>query len=280
MFTVNLSQTFHPYGADGARDISRPFPSGIEANIALSLTSLPEEVLIVSRIETAHDTFRLLLATDACRRSGAKKISVFIPYLPYARQDRQCRPGEAFSLEVFADILNAQNYERVIVYDPHSTVATALIPNMVTITNHQFVTQVLKDKHGYLLVSPDKGASVKIEEVAKAIGYTDRIVQCSKHRIPGSTIDTIEIPEGNFGGKDLYIIDDICDGGATFTKLADVLRLRNAGKINLIVSHGIFSKGVEALTSHGIDHIFTTDSFADHIESELLTEVKLRSILT
>jgi ribose-phosphate pyrophosphokinase len=278
MQTINLSKTFHPYG-EGVADISRPFPSVIEANILLDKTALEQEILIVARIEKSEDIWRLLLATDASRRSGAKKISVFIPYLPYARQDRQCRPGEAFSLEVLAQVLNLQNYENVFIYDPHSAVTQRLIHNAVPITNHSFVEKVLLGKEKYLLVSPDAGTSIKIDELALAIGYDRRIVQCRKHRIPGGSIDTIEVSEEDFCGLDLYIVDDICDGGATFIKLAEVLRKRNAGTINLIVSHGIFSKGLEALTENGIDHVYTTDSFADHTENNALTEVKLCSIL-
>jgi hypothetical protein len=40
------------------------------------------------------------------------------------------------------------------------------------------------------------------------------------------------------------------------------------------VSHGILSKGIEAL--HNIDHIYTTNSFSDLDENDKLTQIKLK----
>ncbi len=86
-------------------------------------------------------------------------------------------------------------------------------------------------------------------------------------QILSTTCDTED-----FEGRDLYIVDDICDGGGTFVLLADELRKRNCGKINLIVSHAILSKGMEALPN--IDHVYTTDSFQD-LSHPKLTQIKL-----
>lgn len=81
------------------------------------------------------------------------------------------------------------------------------------------------------------------------------------------------IANNDLQGKDLYIVDDICDGGGTFTILSKELKKRNCGKVNLIVSHGIFSKG-EAPLKENIDAVYTTDSFKD-INSEYIKQIKL-----
>jgi ribose-phosphate pyrophosphokinase len=88
MFVINLDKSFTPYGEGHAHDVSRQFPSGAEVNIQLDVQELPERVLITTRIRGSDDIMKLLLATDACKRLGATKITVLIPYLPYARQDR------------------------------------------------------------------------------------------------------------------------------------------------------------------------------------------------
>ncbi len=66
--------------------------------------------------------------------------------------------------------------------------------------------------------------------------------------------------ESDFEGKICFIVDDIYDGGGTFVGLSALLKRHNAGKIVLIVSHGIFSKGFDL--AH-IDAIYTTNSFKD-----------------
>ena len=63
-------------------------------------------------------------------------------------------------------------------------------------------------------------------------------------------------------GRDCLVVDDICDGGGTFLGLAKELKAKNAGKLYLAVSHGIFSRGVERLLEH-YDGVFSTNSFGE-----------------
>ena len=72
------------------------------------------------------------------------------------------------------------------------------------------------------------------------------------------------------------IVDHICDGGGTFIGLAEELKKKNAGKLFLAVSHGIFNKGFDDLKC--FDGIFTTDSFRD-FEGEEVSQIKLNKIL-
>jgi len=58
------------------------------------------------------------------------------------------------------------------------------------------------------------------------------------------------------------IVDDICDGGATFILLAKELYAAGAKEVNLFVTHGIFSKGLIPLYEAGIKRIFTQDGEA------------------
>ena len=66
---------------------------------------------------------------------------------------------------------------------------------------------------------------------------------------------------GNVEGKNCLIVDDICDGGRTFTDLAKKLNDKGAKELYLFVSHGIFSKGYDELLGH-FNVIGTTNSFS------------------
>lgn len=63
--------------------------------------------------------------------------------------------------------------------------------------------------------------------------------------------------------KTVMILDDICDGGRTFIEAVKHLREAGAKRVELYVTHGIFSKGVENLLDNGIDHIYTTNSLGE-----------------
>ena len=139
--------------------------------------------------------------------------------------------------------------------------------------------KVLEGRTGYMPLSPDAGAEKKVRKILKAIDYKGRPALCSKYRVEGGKIEDVEISVRDFEGQDVFIFDDICEGGATYIGLAEEIQKRNAGKIYLVVSHGIFSAGFDRLKHSGIKHIFTTDSFRDQPASDYVTEVKLCTIL-
>jgi ribose-phosphate pyrophosphokinase len=268
MININLDKDFEPYGP-GYDFKSFIFPGG-EAHIKLQLVQQP--VRLSTRIKKTDDFMLLLLATDALKRMGVKDIQVLMPYLPYARQDRVMVEGEPLSVKVIADIINSQGYSKVTVYDPHSDVAMALINNSRAIPNYDFVSSVIEDDS--LIISPDAGAYKKIFKLCDEINYKGQIVLCNKIRdVNTGFIKSITVDQGDLLGKDCYIIDDICDGGGTFNLLARELKLRNCGKVFLVVSHGIFSVGLKELCDN-LDHIYTTNSFMD-INS--LTEFGMRN---
>src|SRR5450830_1493747 len=85
-------------------------------------------VRINAWLKTADTVMQLLLLTDAVRRVMPNvPLHLNMPYVPYARQDRVCNPGEALSARVFCDLINAQNYATVMIADPHSDVVPALL---------------------------------------------------------------------------------------------------------------------------------------------------------
>ena len=271
---INLDKNFTPFGV-GIDYQTSTFPSKFEVNIRLPYINPTDRVIITTRFTSSNDIFLLLLATDACRRLGIEKIAVFIPYLPYARQDRamidedEIKKGEpyqeALSLKVFADLLNSQKYSQVFVLDPHSDVTLALISNVAKISNHKLVEQALKDKKDYLIVCPDAGAEKKVVKLCKAIGYDAPVVMCEKIRdVKTGKLVSVKVHADDLQGKDVYIVDDICDGGGTYIMQGQELRKKNCGKINLVVSHGLFTHpdGAFVLKPY-IDHIYTTDSIRD-----------------
>lgn len=273
MQILNLDETFTPYGSSGINYKKFDFPSGCEPHIKIATYLKSQDGIIVThRIKSSSDIITLLLAVDALKRMGERNMELFIPYLPFARQDRVMVEGEPLSVKVMADLINSCGFEKVTIYDPHSEVCLALINNSEVYNNHNFVKKVLQDKSNYMIVCPDAGAYKKIFKLCQALNYTDRIALCNKIRnvATGEILSTTCDVE-DFKRKDVYIVDDICDGGGTFILLAEELKARNCGKVNLVVSHGIFSKGTDL---KNIDHIYTTDSFKDILATNNLTQIK------
>jgi ribose-phosphate pyrophosphokinase len=250
--------------------------SGGEEHIRLSEDVNGESIYITAKIKSSKDLVRLLMLNDAIRRGMPESVICYIPYFPYARQDRVCNDGEAHSLKVFANMINSCKFDLVEVADPHSDVVEAVVDNLAIIKQSTIFDMYIKgnlnmDKHVYTLVSPDAGATKKINNVAKAMECS-YIVEASKVRdtATGNIIET-KVNDSVVGCHCL-IVDDICDGGRTFIELAKKLKEGGAKTVSLYVTHGIFSKGLTPLMEH-IDHVYTTNTMCKLKSDNFLTVV-------
>ncbi|WP_343622778.1 ribose-phosphate diphosphokinase [Flavobacterium lindanitolerans] len=273
---LNLDTHFNPF--PGKREIQfQSFTfSGGEPHIKINPDfDVSEPVTITHRINSFNDFGLLLLAIDALKRMDVKLINVFIPYFPAARQDRVMISGEPLSVKVYADILNSLKLNKVTVFDAHSEVTPALLDNCEMIPNHAFIAEVL-EKIGkeVKLISPDGGALKKIYKVSEYLGGIE-VVECSKSRdVKTGRLSGFKVYNDDLKGMDCLIVDDICDGGGTFVGLAEELKKKNAGKLYLAVSHGIFNKGFDVFQKD-FEKIFTTNSFRE-FDNEMVEVVKLK----
>lgn len=230
-------------------------------------------VLIKSHFNSWLDLELIACTKAALNEMEINNVVLFIPYFLGARSDRKFKEGGTWYLkDVICPAINNLNFQKVIIVDPHSDVVSNLIKNVSIIRNGRYVAKFLVDAYGEYtgivkscIVSPDAGAEKKIYDLAKEINYPGEVVCCYKVRNKeGELIKTIVTKE-DFQGKDVFVVDDICDGGRTFIELSKELKNRNIGKIYLIVSHGIFSKGLDILKPH-FDKIFCTNSIDERID--------------
>jgi ribose-phosphate pyrophosphokinase len=251
------------------------FPDG-QPHLKIETSNLPlvsETILIVSRISNANDLVLVVLAKDALDYLGFERVELNITYLMAARMDRVMNEGEPFSLKSIARILNAVQFRKIKLFDPHSEVSTALIERSYAVTNEYFVQKAIQhylEHHNttdYWLISPDAGALKKIHKVAKFV-EAPRVAECMKVRdLKTGALSGFACNQPDFEGLPCFIVDDICDGGGTFAGTAKLLKSKNAGPVVLIVSHGIFSKGDKI---EGIDLAYTTNSYKELSSQNLI----------
>ena len=276
---LNLDPSFQPLGKENTIQFESFTFSGGEPHIKiLSDLNAIEEVTVTTRIQSFNDFGLLLIAIDALRRMSVKKMDLFLPYMPAARQDRVMITGESLSVKVYADLINGLNLDSVTIFDPHSEVAPALLNNCKVISNHKFIEKVIADINtDVILISPDGGALKKIYKVSEFLGGLP-VIECSKKRnVKNGQLEGFKVYEDDLAGKDCLIVDDICDGGGTFIGLAEELKKKNAGNLYLAVSHGIFNKGVEVLNQY-FTKIYTTDSFKSIVEDGVV-QVELKELI-
>jgi len=278
MRVLNLDSAFNPYPELQQIEYQAFSFAGGEPHIKIDPETVTDKVMVTHRLNSFNDFGLLLIAIDALRRMDVTHIEVFIPYFPAARQDRVMVEGEPLTVKVYADILNNLNLNKVHIYDPHSDVTPALINNSKTINNHKLVSKVVNqlDQDLYI-ISPDGGALKKVHKVAAHLKDYE-VVECGKSRdVKTGKLSGFKVPLDDLNAKACLIVDDICDGGGTFMGLAKELRAKNAGPLYLVVSHGIFSKGIEHLKEY-FDKIYTTNSVRE-VEGKNVVQYKLNNVI-
>lgn len=232
-------------------------------------------VMIKTRINSFLDIELLVCAVASLRALYVQEIHLYAPYFLGSRSDRKFEVGSNNYLKtVICPIINAIRFESVTVLDPHSDVLEACLNSYEPVPNYQLVEWATNKLlfNNMLLMSPDAGAMKKIYKVAEFIKYEGEIITCAKSRAVDGKITKTEVPHFDIT-KDVVLIDDICDGGRTFIEIAKVIKARHEsydrekshvplGKLYLIVTHGIFSKGLSELNKY-FDMILCTNSYSD-----------------
>lgn len=252
--------------------------SGGECHVSIADIAIDRVTEVTAHLYNSDDVMCLIMTVDAIRQKNADtEINLTIPYFPYARQDRVCNEGEAFSASVMTELINALKCKSVTVYDPHSQITVDLLNNSHVISQadlleNSIVAAEIYDK-SLVLASPDAGAETKTREIADKLKV--KAIYCTKTRDTRTgQITGTHIPEG-VSGKDFIIVDDICDGGRTFTELAKALKEAGAKNLYLYVTHGIFSKGLSVLKKH-FKHVYCYHCFLENgdIDQQFLTVIE------
>lgn len=250
------------------------YPDG---QISAKITEVPEvteEVIIEERINSYEDLFYVRSLASILNMKRVAYTGLFIPCLFGQRSDRKFSDGQSYDLKLIAEVINACGFDRVVIFDPHSDVALAVINNSYKLSSEHCVKKTLDELYpkgeveDVVLVSPDAGAYKKVFEYGEHFKLP--VVAAVKHRDKDGKIDLQFI--GDVQGKDCLIVDDLLDGGYTFHLLGEKLKQQGAKKVYLYISHAYFNKGVD-FTEH-IDHFFCTNSVKD-IEHPKVTQYKI-----
>lgn len=220
--------------------------------------------LITWRYEGDEEMAAILFLTKHLQKLGYC-VSLDMPYIPNARQDRVKTEQDVFTLKYFAEFINSLNLDEVFVLDPHSNVSAALFDNIVTESPEYYCQQAIQtiydeiDSSPLMAFYPDEGAMKRYSE-----NYGLECAFAAKNRDwqTGKILGLEVIGNVNaIKGRNIIIIDDICSKGGTFYYSAKKLKELGANKIFLFVTHcekTVFDG--ELFKSGLIDKLFTTDS--------------------
>jgi len=238
---------------------------------------------VTCRITNGDDLVKVCLLLDTYCKAG-KPIDLMVLYTMGERMDRQISEFEPCTSDVVSMILqnwSAQRNVNITILSPHSSAILAAVGRVdrqrhdieaestfydMSIKNFlRFVGKSAQEIEyrtpDVTIVMPDKGALKRIKDTPVMRWWpTANIVVIDKTReLHTGKITGMELSSGK-PTRHCIILDDLCDGGATFVSAAKILRENGAKTVGLSVVKGIFSKGT---VLEGIDFIATTNAYKD-----------------
>jgi ribose-phosphate pyrophosphokinase len=217
--------------------------------------------LVQSTYAPTDNLMELLLMIDAAKRASAYKIIAVVPYYGYARQDRKDKPRVAIGSKLLATLLEAAGANRVITMDLHAPQIQAFfdIPVDHLDSSAIFIPYIESLKLPNLtFAAPDVGSTNRVREIASY--FNAEMVICDKHRKRANEIASMVVI-GDVAGRDVVLIDDICDTGGTLAKSASLLKEKGARSVRALCTHPVLSgKAYENIENSVLEELVVCDT--------------------
>lgn len=239
------------------------FPDG-ESKFTCEEKVSGKSIFIVQSTYPSADQhlFQLLLASHTLSQEGAL-VTAVVPYLAYARQDREFMPGEGVTLGVVSHLMRSAGVRRLATVDIHSVDGLSLfaipaysVSAVPTLVNYARTSLKLKDP---VVVSPDFGGSKRAEAFAALYGATFLSLEKSRDRTSGE----VRVTQGKVDvkKKDVIILDDIISTGGTVKAAAETVLSQGADGVTAICVHGLFvGDSMKKLEKSGVKRVVATNT--------------------
>lgn len=221
-----------------------------------------QDVFIVqSTMPPTENLFELLLLIDAARRASARKIIAVIPYFGFARQDRKDKPRVAIGAKLVANMLVAAGVDRVMTMDLHADQIQGFFE--VPVDHLYASTLFLKEISNLnidnlIIAAPDVGGAKRANSYAKNLNCG--LALCHKNRKKANEIAEMTVI-GDVKGKDVIIIDDMCDTAGTLTTAADLLIEKGALSVRAFCTHAVLSgPAFDRINNSKLTELIVTDT--------------------
>ena len=241
-------------------------PRGEDAYVVLGLQGGPQL--------SPHDKLcRLLMFIATLRDHGAARVSAVVPYLAYARKDRQTKPHDPLNLRYVAQLFEAVGAAQLIVLEAHNVAAfqSAFRCPTLHLEGHQAFTDLIQELVGdtaLAVASPDPGGVKRAQLWREALQVSQSrpvgFAFCDKRRSAG-LVSSANLVAGDVSGMTVLLLDDLIASGETMRRAALALRQVGAARVIACATHGLFIEpAADVLVDAAIEQILITDSMAPY----------------
>ena len=260
----------------------RVFPDG-ESKITLIGKLSKKKSIVVQSIYPPVDTNlvqALSLITKA--KENSSEVIAVIPYMGYARQDREFLPGEVVTMKVLGKLFKGAGASKIIVVDIHSLIGfkhfsiktknVTAIPDLVK----YFKKLSLKNP---LVISPDQGGKERAKEFAKEFNSNYIALDKKRDKKTGKvkiiTKKTCEVEN-----RDLILVDDMISTGGSIIKAAQFLKKQKCKKIYVACTHALLMNDAGGkIKKAGVTSIISTNTIPGKTSKVDISEIIAKAIM-
>ena len=266
------------FGTGEAKGIMKESVRGLDLSLLADVTnySITYTVCGHKNRMSPDDHYQDLKRILSAAGGKARRITVIMPYLYESRQDRRTA-RESLDCALALQELTNMGVDSIITFDTHDPRVQNAIPlsSLETVSPaYQFIKALLENipdiklnADNLAVISPDEGGTnravyyANVMEVDMGMFYKRRdYTQVVSGRNPIIAHDYVG---QDLAGKDALIVDDMISSGESVLDVAQELKRRNANRIFVATTFGLFTNGLEkfdkAYEEGLIDKVLTTN---------------------
>ncbi|MEK9681665.1 MAG: ribose-phosphate pyrophosphokinase [Nitrosopumilus sp.] len=240
----------------------RVFPDG-ESKITLKGNISKRKSIVVQSIYPPVDTNLIqALSLISKAKENSSEVIVVVPYMGYARQDREFLPGEIVTMKVMAKLFKGAGASKLIVVDIHSLIGLKFF----TIKSKN--VSAVPDLAGYfkkmslknpLVVSPDQGGKERAMEFAKEMGIEFIALEKKRDRKTGKV--QIKTKKADVTGRDLILVDDMISTGGSIVNATKFLKKEKCNRVFVACTHALLMNNAERkIKKSGVTKIISANT--------------------
>ncbi len=246
------------------------------------------EAIIVKSMAPPQDKsiVETLLLLDLLKEKGVSKVTLVVPYLAYARQDREFLPGEAVSIRSILRALRRAGADALVTVEIHKEESLRFFEGRaINVSPFSFMASKITVEGSLAVLAPDLGALRRAKEFAEALGAEFDYLVKRRDRVTGDIM--LEPKSVKVKGKNVVIVDDIISTGGTVAKAAELLLSQGAESIIVVVAHALMAgDAASKLKKAGVSAVYAANTLplrepglVQHIDVTPLVAEKVSEVL-
>ena len=221
----------------------------------------------------------LLIAIDAAKRAGAKKITAVIPYCFYSRSDKKDQSRIPVTAKLIASLLEAAGVDHVLTCDLHNSAIQVYFDVLCDrVTGSYLLENYFKEKNlkDLVIVATDAGSSKKAYKYSKYFNCPMALIDKQRASNDDKVVAATII--GDVKNKTAIIFDDEISTAGTLIEAANIVHNHGAKEVYAGATHGIFAgPAIERIQKSHLKEVVVTNTVPIPKE-KLIDKIKVISI--